>query len=80
MLLKESLITQLNNQNKEIENFETHQMNEFGTFNSNIRGAINDHISQLKSIYEYTNKDIDLLRNKHEYLVNSINKLRQDVF
>ena len=80
MLLKETLITQLNNQNKEIENFETHQMNEFGTFNSNIRGAINDHISQLKSIYEYTNKDVELLRNKHEYLVNSINKLREDVF
>ena len=80
MLLKESLITQLNNQNKEIENFETHQMNEYDTFNSQVRGTINDHISQLKSIYEYTNKDIDLLRNKHEYLVNSINKLRQDVF
>ena len=80
MLLKESLITQLNNQNKEIENFETHQMNEYDIFNSSIRGVINDHINQLKSIYEYTNKDIDLLRNKHEYLVNSINKLRQDVF
>ena len=80
LFLKESLITQLNNQNKEIEDFQQKQNIEYDDFNNKVRNSINDHISQLKTIYEYTNKDIDLIRNKNQYLQNSINQLRQDVF
>ena len=80
LFLKESLITQLNNQNKEIEDFQQKQIIEYDDFNNKVRNSINDHISQLKTIYEYTNKDIDLIRNKNQYLQNSINQLRQDVF
>lgn len=78
--LKESLINQLNSQSNEIDKFESHLLNEFTQFTTIVKGAVDEGMTKNKSAYDYTTSDVELLRNKNEYLELALNKLRTDVY
>lgn len=77
--LKESLISQLNSQNKEIDNFESHILTEFNGFVQKVKGAVEEQVNKNRTAYDFTTSDVELIRNKNEYLELSINKLRNDL-
>lgn len=78
--LKETLIKQLNNQNKEIDHFETHILSEYENFMKIVRISNEENICKMKSYFEYSKEDVELIRNKNTYIENSVNKLRSDIY
>ena len=78
--LKETRITQMNNQNKEIDNFETHVLSEHESFTKVVRVSIEEDTNKMKGYFEYTKEDVELIRNRCSYIENSLNKLRGDIY
>ena len=78
--LKETLIKQLNTQNKEIDHFEAHILSEYENFMKIVRISNEENITKMKSYFEYSKEDIELIRNKNIYIENSVNKLRSDIY
>ena len=78
--LKETLIKQLNTQNKEIDHFETHILSEYENFMKIVRISNEENITKMKSYFEYSKEDVELIRNKNTYIENSVNKLRSDIY
>lgn len=78
--LKETLIKQLNTQNKEIDHFETHILSEYENFMKIVRISNEENITKMKSYFEYSKEDVELIRNKNIYIENSVNKLRSDIY
>ena len=78
--LKETLLNQINNQFEEINKFEQNMCNNFDKFKLKIYSILEQNTDEIKSICDYTNTDINLLRNRNQYLEKTIDKLRNDVF
>ena len=79
-LLKENLHTQLNNQNKEINHFQHNIITEYESLSKKLHNTLADRENTIKNMYEYTNGDIELIRSRNQYIENSINKLRSDIY
>lgn len=78
--LKETVITQMNNQNKEIDHFETHILSEQESFTKVVRISIEEETNKMKGYFDYTKEDVELIRNRCLYIENSLNKLRNDIY
>ena len=78
--LKETLLNQINNQFEEINKFEQNMCNNFDKFKLKIYSILEQNTDEIKSICDYTNTDVNLLRNRNQYLEKTIDKLRNDVF
>ena len=78
--LKETLLNQINNQFEEINKFEQNMCNNFDKFKLKIYSILEQNTDEIKSICDYTNTDINLLRNRNQYLEKTMDKLRNDVF
>ena len=78
--LKETLITQMNNQNKEIDNFEKHILTEHDKFITFIQTHLDEQNVNIKKLFDYVNDDIEILKGKNSTMENLIKKLRTDVF
>ena len=78
--LKETLLNQINNQFEEINKFEQNICNNFDKFKLKIYSILEQNTDEIKSICDYTNTDVNLLRNRNQYLEKTIDKLRNDVF
>ena len=79
-LLKENLHTQLNSQNKEINHFQHNIITEYESLSKKLHNTLADRENTIKNMYEYTNGDIELIRSRNQYIENSINKLRSDIY
>ena len=78
--LKETLLNQINNQFEEINKFEQNICNNFDKFKLKIYSILEQNTDEIKSICDYTNIDVNLLRNRNQYLEKTMDKLRNDVF
>ena len=78
--LKETLLNQINNQFEEINKFEQNMCNNFDKFKLKIYSILEQNTDEIKSICDYTNADVNLLRNRNQYLEKTMDKLRNDVF
>ena len=68
----------MNNQNKEIDNFETHVLSEHESFTKVVRVSIEEDTNKMKGYFEYTKEDVELIRNRCSYIENSLNKQIKD--
>ena len=78
--IKSNLINQKEIEAKEISNFENHLLGEYENFTKFITNLLNKNIDKIKSMNEYLNGDVEIVKNKSKYIEETLLKLREDVF
>jgi hypothetical protein len=68
--------TALTKNNKELDNFEQHFMNEYNSFTSHLQNKLNTFNNNNKKLLQYNNTELDVLKEKHMYMDNTISKMK----
>ena len=66
--------------NKEIDHFEKHIINEHEKFINFIQNHLDEQNGNIRKLFDYVNDDIDMLKSKGDTMESLMKKLRADVF
>lgn len=76
----DGLIEKMGGYHKEIDNFEEHMLDEHKKFIEYIETHWDEQNAANRKLYDYLNKDVEILKNKNETIESLMKKLRADVF
>ena len=68
--------TAITKNNKELNNFEQHFMNEYNSFSSHLQNKLNTFNNNNKKLLQYNNTELDVLKEKHMHMDNAISKMK----
>lgn len=77
--IKSHTETALTKNNKELDNFEQHLMNEYTSFTSHLQHKLNTFNNNNKKLLQYNNTELDVLKEKHMYMDNAISKMKVEL-
>ena len=77
--IKSHTETALNKNNKELDNFEQHFMNEYNSFTTHLQNKLNTFNNNNKKLLQYNNTELDVLKEKHMYMDNTISKMKVEL-
>jgi len=78
--IKNKLEKYNNIKNQEIANFEDHILGEYENFTKFITNVLNQELDKIKSMNEFLSSDFEIIKNKNQYIEETLPKLREDLY